>query len=122
MAASESKETKTTQKHHVSDKSKPKKTFIMELGSYVGKEVQIKLLGGREIHGTLLGYDHASNLVIDKAKEYSEGYLKTNNVDSQRELGLIFVRGSTMMMIALLEGIEAIENPFAGENVEEPDD
>ena len=80
MVTSENKEIKTTQKYQAPDRSKPKKTFIIELEQYRGKEVQVKLLGGREVRGTLLGFDHVCNLVIDRAKEYSEGYLTLNNL------------------------------------------
>ena len=68
----------------------------------------VKLVGGREVSGVLKGHDKISNLVLD----HTEETLKDN---STRKLGLTLTRGTSVMMIAPVDGYEAIENPFVTE-------
>lgn len=51
------------------------------------------------------------NLVLDDVKEH----LRDENgtvLDETRELGLVVVRGPTLVMISPVEGAEEIANPF----------
>lgn len=82
--------------------------------------------------GILKGYDALLNLVLDNAVEYLRGNLPsifssvlsylfgipldpddpfklTNDV---RNLGLIVARGTTVVVVCPLEGMEQIANPF----------
>ena len=69
-------ESKLAQKRSGPEKelsSKPKKESILDLSPYIGKSVQVKLLGGKEVRGTLRGFDQVCNLVLDQTVEMKEG-------------------------------------------------
>ncbi|KAJ5658785.1 Ribonucleoprotein LSM domain eukaryotic/archaea-type [Penicillium longicatenatum] len=88
---------------------KPKKENILDLNKYMDKEVQVKFNGGREVTGTLKGYDQLMNLVLDDVKESmrdDEGNQTT------RSLGLIVARGTLIVLISPADGSEEIPNPF----------
>ncbi|RMZ88352.1 hypothetical protein DV736_g4432, partial [Chaetothyriales sp. CBS 134916] len=93
-----------------SQTERPKKENILDLTKYMDKQVNVKFNGGREIVGTLKGYDQLMNLVLDDVKETmrdDEGNERT------RSLGLIVARGTLLVLIAPVDGSEEIENPFA---------
>lgn len=52
---------------------KPKKENILDLAKYMDKEITVKFNGGREVTGTLKGYDALMNLVLDEVKETVRG-------------------------------------------------
>ncbi|KAL2371645.1 small nuclear ribonucleoprotein [Blastomyces gilchristii SLH14081] len=88
---------------------KPKKENILDLTKYMEKEVCVKFNGGREVTGTLKGYDQLMNLVLDDVKETmrdDEGNQTT------RSLGLIVARGTLLVLISPVDGSEEIANPF----------
>ncbi|KAJ5126905.1 Ribonucleoprotein LSM domain eukaryotic/archaea-type [Penicillium atrosanguineum] len=88
---------------------KPKKENILDLNKYMDKEVMVKFNGGREVTGTLKGYDQLMNLVLDDVKESmrdDEGNQTT------RSLGLIVARGTLIVLISPADGSEEIPNPF----------
>ncbi|CAL9004015.1 unnamed protein product, partial [Prunus brigantina] len=67
-----------------------RKETVLDLAKFVDKGVQVKLTGGRQVTGTLKGYDQLLNLVLDEAVEFlrdSDDPLKTT--DQTRRLGLI---------------------------------
>lgn len=51
----------------------PKRESNLELNKMIDAKVHVKCLGGREIVGTLKGYDELVNLVLDDADEYLRG-------------------------------------------------
>lgn len=53
---------------------KPKKENILDLAKYMDKEITVKFNGGREVTGTLKGYDALMNLVLDEVKETVRGW------------------------------------------------
>jgi U6 snRNA-associated Sm-like protein LSm7 len=53
--------------------SNPKKDSILELGKMMDAVVRVKCLGGRELQGTLKGYDELVNLVLDDCDEFLRG-------------------------------------------------
>ncbi|TLS22055.1 uncharacterized protein PpBr36_09337 [Pyricularia pennisetigena] len=55
------------------ERERPKKENILDLAKYMDKEVQVKFNGGREVTGTLKGYDALMNLVLDEVKETMRG-------------------------------------------------
>ncbi|ELQ36705.1 hypothetical protein OOU_Y34scaffold00645g12 [Pyricularia oryzae Y34] len=55
------------------ERERPKKENILDLAKYMDKEVQVKFNGGREVIGTLKGYDALMNLVLDEVKETMRG-------------------------------------------------
>jgi small nuclear ribonucleoprotein G len=59
----------------------------------------VKLNGSRIITGTLRGYDPFMNLVIDEATENSR------NGNAINPIGMVVVRGNSVIMIEALERI-----------------
>jgi U6 snRNA-associated Sm-like protein LSm7 len=53
--------------------SNPKKASILELAKMMDAVVRVKCLGGRELQGTLRGYDELVNLVLDDCDEFLRG-------------------------------------------------
>ncbi|MCC6039546.1 MAG: RNA-binding protein [Thermofilum sp.] len=62
------------------------------LSSSIGKSVLVKLKGGRELRGTLRGYDYHLNLVLENAEE--------TRGTRTRQLGTIVVRGDNIVLIS----------------------
>ncbi|KAK3681869.1 U6 snRNP-associated protein Lsm7 [Vermiconidia calcicola] len=86
-----------------------KKENILDLTKYMDKQISVKFNGGREVNGTLKGYDQLMNLVLDNVKEITrddEGNMST------RSLGLLVARGTLLVLISPVDGSEEIENPF----------
>ncbi|CAG8846396.1 430_t:CDS:2, partial [Racocetra persica] len=48
---------------------KPKKELILDLSKYMDKKIRVKFNGGREVTGSLKGYDPLLNLVLDDTEE-----------------------------------------------------
>lgn len=51
----------------------PRKESILELAKLMDAPVRVKCLGGREMVGTLTGYDDLLNLVLDDCEEFLRG-------------------------------------------------
>ncbi|KAF2124889.1 U6 snRNA-associated Sm-like protein LSm7 [Dothidotthia symphoricarpi CBS 119687] len=91
---------------------RPKKENILDLSKYMDKQITVKFSGGREVIGTLKGYDQLMNLVLDEVKEAmtdDEGNVR------YRKLGLIVARGTLLVVISPIDGSEEIANPFIAE-------
>ncbi|KAL8831220.1 MAG: hypothetical protein Q9170_005391 [Blastenia crenularia] len=88
---------------------KPKRENILDLTKYMDKEITVKFNGGREVIGTLKGYDQLMNLVLDDVKETLRD---DDGNETTRPLGLIVARGTLLVLISPLDGSEQIENPF----------
>ena len=58
-----------------------------------GKEILLQLKNDKQIAGKLMAFDIHINLVLDNAKELENGEIK-------RSVGLIFVRGDTIIYIS----------------------
>jgi U6 snRNA-associated Sm-like protein LSm7 len=79
------------------------------------KGISVKFNGGREITGTLKGYDQLMNLVLDDVKEVIADTEATDDAPAQpqtRDLGLIVARGTLLVSVAPVEGKSEIDNPF----------
>ncbi|CAK3804035.1 U6 snRNA-associated Sm LSm7 [Lecanosticta acicola] len=85
------------------------KENILDLAKYMDKAISVKFNGGREVTGTLKGYDQLMNLVLDNVKEITRD--EEGNTSS-RNLGLLVARGTLLVMISPLDGSEEIANPF----------
>lgn len=87
--------------------------IILDLSKHADKKVQVRLFGGRQVHGILKGWDPLLNLVLDEAVEMlrdsSDPYSLSGK---ERKLGLMVCRGTSVMTIAPADGVEEIENPF----------
>ncbi|KAI0395199.1 like-Sm domain-containing protein [Xylariaceae sp. FL0594] len=92
------------------ERERPKKENILDLSKYMDKKINVKFNGGREVTGTLKGFDALMNLVLDDVEELmrdDEGRIAT------RPLGLVVARGTLLVLISPVDGSEEIENPFA---------
>ncbi|KAF2433653.1 U6 snRNA-associated Sm-like protein LSm7 [Tothia fuscella] len=90
-------------------KEKPKKENIIDLTRFIDKKLKVKFNGGREVIGTLKGFDQLMNLVLDDVQEVmrdDEGEIQS------RPLGLIVARGTLLVVITPVDGSEEIANPF----------
>ncbi|RHN40169.1 putative sm-like protein Lsm7 [Medicago truncatula] len=90
-----------------------RKETVLDLAKFVDKGVQVKLTGGRQVTGTLKGYDQLLNLFLDEAVEFlrdPDDPLKTT--DQTRSLGLIGCRGTAVMLVSPTDGTDEIANPF----------
>ncbi|OUS47014.1 hypothetical protein BE221DRAFT_145431 [Ostreococcus tauri] len=93
----------------------PKDT-VLDLARCIDRGVRVKLSGGREVTGTLKGYDQLLNLVLDDAIEHvrdPEDAMRITAVT--RRLGLMVCRGTSVMVVSALDGCDEISNPFLGE-------
>ena len=64
---------------------------ILELSKWMDAKVRVKCLGGRELEGTLKGYDDLVNLVLDDCDEYLRGesvYTHTHQINDHLSLSL----------------------------------
>ncbi|KAL5115480.1 U6 snRNP-associated protein Lsm7 [Pleosporales sp. CAS-2024a] len=88
---------------------RPKKENILDLAKYMDKQLTVKFSGGREVIGTLKGYDQLMNLVLDDVKE---ALADDHGNIRYRKLGLIVARGTLLVVISPVDGSEEIANPF----------
>ncbi|KAK3996285.1 small nuclear ribonucleoprotein [Cladorrhinum sp. PSN332] len=95
--------------NNTQEKERPKKENILDLKKYMDQRITVKFNGGREVTGTLKGYDALMNLVLD---EVEEALRDDNGNESTRSLGLVVVRGTLLVVISPVDGSEVIENPF----------
>ncbi|GAB5591201.1 U6 snRNP-associated protein Lsm7 [Umbelopsis nana] len=91
---------------------KPKKESILDLSKYQDKEIRVKFSGGREVIGTLKGYDPLLNLVLDNTTEHIKDLETDQYTSKTRSLGLSVLRGTAIILISPVDGSEEIENPF----------
>ncbi|POR35052.1 Putative U6 snRNA-associated protein LSm7 [Tolypocladium paradoxum] len=89
---------------------RPKKENILDLAKYMDKHITVKFNGGREVKGTLKGYDALMNLVLDDVQETVRD---EEGNESTRPLGLVVARGTLLVVITPVDGSEEIANPFA---------
>ncbi|CRK32780.1 hypothetical protein BN1708_005884 [Verticillium longisporum] len=92
------------------DRERPKKENILDLGKYMDKKITVKFNGGREVTGTLKGYDALMNLVLDDVEEVMRDDEGKENTQS---LGLVVARGTLLVLVSPVDGSEPIANPFA---------
>ncbi|KAF9449072.1 LSM-domain-containing protein, partial [Macrolepiota fuliginosa MF-IS2] len=64
-------------------------------------------MGGREVVGTLKGYDQLLNLVLDDVEEHIQ-----EPEPHTRSLGLVVLRGPLITIVSPVDGSEEIANPF----------
>ena len=69
-----------------------KKESILELTKMMDSVVRVKCLGGREIQGTLRGFDDLVNLVLDDSEEYLRGEYFCCDWTSRRYLAKLDAR------------------------------
>ncbi|EGZ78168.1 U6 snRNA-associated Sm-like protein LSm7 [Neurospora tetrasperma FGSC 2509] len=79
------------------------------------QRITVKFNGGREVTGTLKGYDALMNLVLD---DVQEAVRDEEGNETTRPLGLVVARGTLLVVISPVDGSEVIANPFAQQEEE----
>ena len=75
----------------------PPKETVLDLARFIDKGVRVKLSGGREVTGTLKGFDQLLNLVLDGAVEHLRDFEDALKITEEtRELGLLVCRGTSV--------------------------
>nr|AAP80816.1 U6 snRNA-associated Sm-like protein LSm7 [Griffithsia japonica] len=105
---------------HSHDRGAPKKgasqKVILDLSKYSDKDVIVRLAGGRQVRGVLKGWDPLLNLVLDEVVEQLRDVDDSYRLSGkERKLGLVVVRGTSVMTVSPVDGVEQIENPFGQE-------
>ncbi|KAG0302086.1 Sm-like protein lsm7 [Dissophora globulifera] len=100
---------------HSAHTERPKKESILDLGKYMDQKIRVKYSGGREVVGTLKGYDPLLNLVLDETEEYLRDPEDGRLLDETRTLGLVVCRGPAVILISPMDGTMEIANPFIQE-------
>lgn len=81
-----------------------KSSAAPELTKYIDKPLEIKLVGNRQIKGTLRGFDQFMNLVIAGTSEISGS--------DENEIGTVVVRGNSVVMMECMEHVgRTVYNP-----------
>lgn len=132
MSTASTPTTTTTTSAQQQQQKKPREQ-ILNLEKSIDKEIIIKFSGGREVVGTLKGFDQMVNVVLDNAREYVRDEddkqkrkvvinEQTNEIfQVTRKLGIVVCRGTSIMYICPMQGTEQIDNPFVGDDEEEDD-
>ncbi|KAG9305442.1 hypothetical protein G9A89_021160 [Geosiphon pyriformis] len=89
-----------------------KKESILDLAKYMDKKIRVKFNGGREVTGSLKGFDPLLNLVLDDTEEQLRDLEDNRLTNELRNLGLIVCRGPAVILISPVDGTEEIANPF----------
>ena len=93
-----------------------RKANILDLSKYLNKQINVKFAGGRDVVGTLKGYDQLLNLVLDDCVESVQDPADPfKPTEEKRTLGLVVCRGTQVILISPLDGSEEIENPWGTE-------
>ncbi|KAF2087151.1 U6 snRNA-associated Sm-like protein LSm7 [Saccharata proteae CBS 121410] len=81
---------------HQGQTERPKKENILDLGRLMDKEI--------------MGYDQLMNLVLDDCKELMRD---DEGNEGSRDLGVVIVRGTLLVLISPTDGSKPLANPFA---------
>ena len=85
----------------------------MDLNQYKDTRIIVKFIGGRQIVGTLKGFDQLMNLVLDDVEEtLRDVHDDTVLTEAKRQLGFVVVRCTSLLTIAPVDGTHEIPNPF----------
>ncbi|KAA8901069.1 hypothetical protein DIURU_003439 [Diutina rugosa] len=86
---------------------------ILDLNQYKDTRIIVKFIGGRQIVGTLKGFDQLMNLVLDDVEEtLRDVHDDTVLTEAKRQLGFVVVRCTSLLTIAPVDGTHEIPNPF----------
>ncbi|KAJ2159262.1 Sm-like protein lsm7 [Coemansia sp. RSA 552] len=92
---------------------KKKRDAIFDLKKYTDKSIRVKFMGGREVTGVLKGSDQLLNIVLDNAVETIHDPENPDSVEEKhRQIGLVVLRGPSIILVSPTDGAEEIENPF----------
>ena len=83
---------------------------------YMEKRLRVRFVGGREVVGTLKGFDGLVNVVLDDTTEElpaaAAGAAGAAAPAATRYLGLVVCRGPNVLVVGPDEGLREIANPF----------
>ncbi|KAJ1893571.1 U6 snRNP-associated protein Lsm7 [Kickxella alabastrina] len=95
------------------NKEKKKRDAIFDLKKYTDKRICVKFMGGREVTGVLKGSDQLLNIVLDEAEEtLRDPENSDSSEERKRHIGLVVLRGPSIILVSPTDGSEEIENPF----------
>jgi len=96
---------------------------VINLEKYMEKRLRVRFVGGREVVGTLKGFDGLVNVVLDDTTEElpapaagaGAGAGAGAAPATTRYLGLVVCRGPNVLVVGPDEGLREIANPFGDE-------
>lgn len=92
------------------------KPSVVDMERLMNQKIRVKCNGGRELVGILKSHDQIPNIILDECIEYirsaDDPYILTNET---REIGLVLLRGTSIVYVAPESGIVDISNPFVQE-------
>ena len=89
----------------------PKRGPIIDLEHVLNKQVSVRISGGREIIGTLAGYDQLMNLVVENAVVKTPDHISYSEKDEEIKLDKVVVIGRLLLALEPMDGYEVITNP-----------
>ncbi|KAI8873744.1 LSM-domain-containing protein, partial [Ramicandelaber brevisporus] len=89
--------------------SRPQRGPAIDLEKFMEKRIRVHFVGGRQVKGTLKGYDQLFNLVLGDAAETDDDDVVE---ETGRKFGITVCRGITVAMIAPEDEHVSITNPF----------
>jgi U6 snRNA-associated Sm-like protein LSm7 len=89
----------------------PKRGPIIDLEPILNKEVNVRLVSGRNILGTLTGYDQLLNIVIENATVTTPESVTYDGTEDASKLDKVVVIGRMILAFQPMDGYEIIENP-----------
>ena len=89
---------------------------VINLEKYMDKRLRVRFVGGREVVGTLKGFDGLVNVVLDDTTEElpAAAGAAPGAAPATRYLGLVVCRGPNVLVVGPDEGLREIANPFGG--------
>ena len=84
---------------------------VIDLEKFLEKRLRVRFVGGREVVGTLKGFDGLVNVVLDDTTEELQAPAGGGAAPT-RYLGLIVCRGPNVLVVGPDEGLREIANPF----------
>ena len=73
-----------------------KQGYGADLRKFMGNRVDLRLNGERRIAGIMKGYDQYMNIVLDEAFEIAKTAPDKEEAESNRNLGMIVIRGASV--------------------------
>jgi len=87
----------------------------LDLGKYVNQKIHVHFQGGRQLTGTLKGFDQLVNLVLEDAEETLVGNSNVGGNSKSsgvRKVGTVMCKGTAVTLVTPLDGYGEIANPF----------
>lgn len=91
----------------------PKRGPIIDLEPLLNTQVSVRLISGRDVTGTMAGYDQLLNIVIEDATVKSPGSVTISGEEETTTLKKIVIIGRMILAFQPMSGYELIENPNA---------